>query len=115
MYPLNTPKEEQKLCKECEFVSRGYSNEYKCFAPENTQGINPVDGEKVFTEKSCIIQRSSECNPITRKAYCGSNGVWWIRRIEPPLGSWQQVQSAEIAKFGDSGGVVKVGKSTMEL
>lgn len=115
MYALTTPKEEQKLCSNCAYSVHLFSGKgFECLADENKVGISRVDGEFIFGERDCVQQRAAECDVTTRLARCGREGVWW--KPKPP----ERPHAIYDPRTGDgfdldTGGAIKVGKSTMEL
>jgi hypothetical protein len=79
--PTNTPN----LCINCNWVSIPASREidrYKCFAPQNTQGVNLVTGDKELYEPKCTVHREYDHES---KHLCGKVGNWWQLRPVPTL------------------------------
>lgn len=94
MQNTDTVTQEHKLCITCQFVgtnSIGDWERFKCFAPENMVGINPVNGAKVAGVELCKDQRNDSYvdfrNPKT--ITCKAAGNWWkaapSKVIQPTL------------------------------
>lgn len=66
-----------KFCKDCVYFSDsrvGYIE--KCWAPLNTR-VNLVDGSRYTVYQPATMR----CSKATENT-CGSEGTWWIQRVQ---------------------------------
>lgn len=76
-------KQEIRLCRDCWHIGTNSSGDwmkYRCFAPENKNGINLVTGENQFKLEFCNDARLNE-------RACGFTAKWFLPRpakIEVP-------------------------------
>ena len=76
----NAAASEPKLCINCKHIgtnSSGDWTKYKCFAPQNMSGLNPVDGHKEYTTELCKDTRANNYTTDFISRNCGLEGVWY--------------------------------------
>jgi hypothetical protein len=71
------------LCINCAYIATNRDNNwehYKCFAPQNFTGYNPVTGDKIYTHEFCVDARKFSADVKC----CGSNGHWFLQAPPKP-------------------------------